>query len=356
MRTISYLILFTAIFFAACDNNDAFKKYKDGSEYKIIRAKNGQKLRKGDFMEMSAVVTYKDSMLMNTFETGMPQFAPYDTASFPPMYKLIFGDIHVGDSVIIKMPTDSLLKRNEGAPWMLKGQYIVQCYKIQQIFKSQAECDSAAKTHVPLAKALSYKKSVAALTKNISTTWASQIKTDDQIIKNYLQQNNINATKGAWGTYVSIITPGTGEKLNEKSTALVNYTGRTMAVPDTVFDSNTDTAFHHVEPLTVDLSKFNVVTGWIDGLMMLNKGSKAKFYIPSSLAYGPNGRAPHIKPNDNLVFDIEVVDILTPEQADSLMNVRRAEGMAKRQKLMAENKARTKKDSLLSVKKNPARK
>ena len=58
-----------------------------------------------------------------------------------------------------------------------------------------------------------------------------------------------------------------------------------------------------------------VIPGWTDGLKLLNKGAKAKFYIPSSLAYGAQGAGQDIKPNEILVFDIEVVDILNRTQA-----------------------------------------
>ena len=43
-------------------------------------------------------------------------------------------------------------------------------------------------------------------------------------------------------------------------------------------------------------------------LKALNKGSKATVFIPSGLAYGPQGKNP-IKPNEVLVFELEVVDL-----------------------------------------------
>ena len=58
-----------------------------------------------------------------------------------------------------------------------------------------------------------------------------------------------------------------------------------------------------------------VIPGWTDGLKMLNKGAKAKFYIPSALAYGSQGAGQDIKPNSVLVFDIEVLDVLDKSQA-----------------------------------------
>ena len=86
-----------------------------------------------------------------------------------------------------------------------------------------------------------------------------------------------------------------------------------------MFDSNTDPSKGHVEPFNVNMTSDRslggmVIRGWTDGLTLLNKGAKAKFYIPSSLAYGSRPSA-EIPANSILTFDIEVVDILNREQA-----------------------------------------
>jgi hypothetical protein len=53
---------------------------------------------------------------------------------------------------------------------------------------------------------------------------------------------------------------------------------------------------------------------------MLNKGGKAKLYIPSMLAYGPNPPpgAP-FKAYENLIFDVDVLDVTEPEKAAPMM-------------------------------------
>lgn len=102
------------------------------------------------------------------------------------------------------------------------------------------------------------------------------------------------------------------------------------------FDSNTDPQFGHSEPYPVFMgaepgSRGSVIKGWTDGLSLLKKGGKAKLYIPSTLAYGSRGNGTEIKANANLVFDVEVVDMMTVAQA-------RAEGEAQQKKMMAEQK------------------
>ncbi len=46
----------------------------------------------------------------------------------------------------------------------------------------------------------------------------------------------------------------------------------------------------------------------------MKKGSKGKFFIPSSLAYGKTGSGEKIKANEILVFDIEVLDVISAAQ------------------------------------------
>ena len=165
-------------------------------------------------------------------------------------------------------------------------------------------------------------------------TNAPQMKKDDAIIADYLAKNNLKATKSAWGTYVAITTPGTGANLSDKDIAVVNYTGRNLK--DSVFDSNTDPRFGHVAPYDVNLGEFGVIPGWIDGLKMMQKGSVGKLIIPSSLAYGKEGKGGNIGPDEILVFDISIVDVISKDQYEARQKAKQAEMMAKQQQMMEE--------------------
>jgi FKBP-type peptidyl-prolyl cis-trans isomerase len=297
-----FLILATG-----CSRQD-FKKAPDGTEYKIIRNSDGKKAAEGDVMQMNIYVKYGDSSLFNSVEKSAPRFVPYDTMSLPPYFK----EVHEGDSLVIRQSTDSLLKSGRAAPFMKPGNFMVQSLKIVKLFPSNEAADSASKTYEAQAKRIHAKDAVEKVEKDIASN-DSLVKADDQIIKDYMAKNNLTGTKTKWGTYVVIETEGTGATLTGDDVAQVNYTGRTMA-DDSTFDSNTDPKFGHIEPLYVDLNEYRVIPGWIDGLKMMKKGSKGKLLIPSYLGFGPNGQPPKIAPNANLIFDIEVTDVLNQQQ------------------------------------------
>jgi FKBP-type peptidyl-prolyl cis-trans isomerase FkpA len=319
MKQFIYLSTICILALSAC--NTPFKKTADGTMYKVISTKKGAKLMNGNTMEINVVTKYNDSLLGSSYEEGMPQFSMYDTASFPAPYKEIFKNVHVGDSIVIKMPTDSIIAKGQGQapPFMKKGQFIYQYFTISNVYTTKEQVDSVQKIYVTLKM------------KNDSIAAITQIAKDSKIIDEFLAKNKITTVKAEKGTYVQILEPGTGT-LTDSSVLMVNYTG-TPLEGGAAFDSNTDSSFQHVEPYPVNLRFPEVIQGWVDGLKLLRKGAKAKFYVPSSLGYGKRGNGEKIKPNANLSFDIQVVDVITQAQYSALIKKKQEEQMAQ-QKMM----------------------
>lgn len=90
-------------------------------------------------------------------------------------------------------------------------------------------------------------------------------------------------------------------------TVSVHYTG--TLTDGTEFDSSVDR-----EPFQFSL-KGGVIRGWLEGVKLMTVGSKYNFVIPPELAYGPQGGGP-IPPNAILNFDIELLEIIKPENKD----------------------------------------
>ncbi|MGD0678143.1 MAG: FKBP-type peptidyl-prolyl cis-trans isomerase [Polyangiaceae bacterium] len=108
------------------------------------------------------------------------------------------------------------------------------------------------------------------------------------------------AKKTASGLAYRVLTPGTGKDHPvATSNVTVQYTGWTT--DGKMFDSSVMRG----QPARFGLS--NVIKGWTEGLELMTKGEKARFWIPGSLAYGDKPARPGA-PSGTLVFDIELVD------------------------------------------------
>lgn len=293
-----------------------FKKAGKGLEYKIISVGSGDKPAYGDYIQMHIKNVYngtKDTVLGDTHES-MPKIQMFDSARTPLEYFKIMSQLRIGDSVVIKVLTDSAFANApNGMPaFIKKGKYIYTYIKLLNIFKDMQAVDSANKAEYFKAKPGVFSREMKEISNNLAKE-KDQLEKDSKIIEAYLLKNNIKAAKTKWGTYVSIITEGTGETITGNNIVTVNYTGRTLD-SGKVFDSNVDPKFQHVQPYELNISDLrSVILGWTDALLQLKKGSKAVIYIPSSLGYGKSGRGDIIKPGDCLIFDMEILDVVTEQ-------------------------------------------
>jgi FKBP-type peptidyl-prolyl cis-trans isomerase FklB len=105
------------------------------------------------------------------------------------------------------------------------------------------------------------------------------------------------------GLQYKILTPGNGPKPTATDTVVANYKG--TLINGTEFDSS----YKRGQPVTFPVGQ--VIKGWTEILQMMPVGSKWEVYIPSDLAYGPQGpgRAGPIGPDQTLIFEIELVSI-----------------------------------------------
>ena len=285
-----------------------FSKAADGSEFKLYTSAAGIKLVNGNFMELNVIATYKDSLLFSTYEESMPQYGIYDTAQFPSPFKESFNNIYLNDSVVIRLSTDSIMAKGQVAPFMQKGEFIYQTYRISAVFTTKEQTDSAQQSYMVVAKERAYKRQVAQIEQSLVNN-KDQIAAESKLIEAELAKKKLKAIKTNWGTYVVIKKEGTGKKLVPGNIATVNYTGKFFKT-GLPFDSNTDPKFQHVSPYDVAVGQLNgIIAGWPDALKEMKKGTLATLYIPSALAYGKAGRAPLIQPDEILVFDMNVVKV-----------------------------------------------
>ena len=109
--------------------------------------------------------------------------------------------------------------------------------------------------------------------------------------------------KTSSGLRYKMISEGNGKKAEKGQTVSVHYKG--MLPDGTVFDSS----YKRKEPIEFPLGKGHVIEGWDEGIQLLKEGDKARFVIPSNLAYGSRGAGGVIPPDATLVFDVELVKV-----------------------------------------------
>jgi FKBP-type peptidyl-prolyl cis-trans isomerase len=83
----------------------------------------------------------------------------------------------------------------------------------------------------------------------------------------------------------------------------VHYKGQLL--DGTVFDSS----YKRKQPIDFPVGVGQVIAGWDEGILLLKVGDKARFVIPSNLAYGESGAGGVIPPNATLIFDVELMDV-----------------------------------------------
>jgi FKBP-type peptidyl-prolyl cis-trans isomerase len=297
------LVLLAVITVGACSKGGAFKKTKSGLMYKIIPNGNGAAAKKGEILKVHFTQTLtsegKDSVLTTSF-TGLPTYAQVDSVG--PVYNPaeIFDKLKKGDSAVIVMLADSLQK-NQGQlpPFVKKGDKFTLTLRVLDILKSEED-----------------------VRKDQTAQMENKKNEEIRVIEQYLAKNNIQAEKSTKGVFVQIQEKGDGPKVDSGKAVHVKYNGTTFE--GKVFDSNIDSTFGHPEPFVFVVGQRGAIEGWDDGLRLLNKGGKARMFVPSMLAYGPNApQGAPFKAYENLIFDVEVVDVTEPPAGKTPFNLNR---------------------------------
>ncbi|TCK68854.1 cyclophilin family peptidyl-prolyl cis-trans isomerase [Winogradskyella wandonensis] len=107
----------------------------------------------------------------------------------------------------------------------------------------------------------------------------------------------------ASGLRYQILQKGDGKKAEKGNMVSVHYKGQ--LADGTVFDSS----YKRNAPLDFQVGVGQVISGWDEGICLLNVGDKARLVIPSDLGYGSAGAGGVIPPNATLVFDVELMDV-----------------------------------------------
>jgi FKBP-type peptidyl-prolyl cis-trans isomerase len=107
----------------------------------------------------------------------------------------------------------------------------------------------------------------------------------------------------ASGLRYQILQKGDGKKATKGAGVSVHYKGQLL--DGTVFDSS----YKRKQPIDFNVGVGQVIAGWDEGILLLQVGDKARFVIPSNLAYGSAGAGGVIPPDATLIFDVELMAV-----------------------------------------------
>ena len=300
MQKFSILILFGfGLFIMACQSNanssssssDTGVRRKTASGYEYINHTNnaGVTPQEGDEVAYYQAVYKNDSLLFSSFENGTPRTAIIPNASripnpAPPDYEALMT-MHAGDSVTVFQSLDTV--KNLPPNFASTDKIIYQIKLVSIKTKEDVARDK-----------LKYK----AQEKEI----AAQI---EQTIKDYnAGKLNGKLKTTASGIKYIVHKEGTGQQAVKGDYVKVFYYGATLD------GKEFDNAYKKGQAFGFPLGGGSVIKGWDEGVALMKEGEQATFFIPYQLAYGEAGRPPKIPAKAELVFFIDLQQVIKIKQ------------------------------------------
>jgi len=270
-RTVYFLLLLTGfcLLMNSCKEQrvPGFRRMSNGSWFKLISlGESDRRPKEGEYLEMTLLNTYSDSVIYDSHlesSTGTI-LAPYSD-------KDGFSKLREGDSAVFLIPAYDLM---------------------------QAGKDTMMQVRVKLLHIYEEKQYLAELEKRKRAD-----ETDEQkILAYYLKQRKEKYQEMGRGLYYHEERPGRGKKVERGDKVLLNYQG--MFLNGKKFDSPQ-------EPVEFTIGdEGQLLDGMAIGVSAMKEGGKAKFIIPSHLAYGAVGSSTGIvNPFTTLVYEVELMKV-----------------------------------------------
>ncbi len=275
--------------FASAASAQTMQKSPNGTQYSMFTHNTGDRIKVNDVISMNITLkTDKDSVLSN-----QPMQVQVQPSQNVTDMMDVFPLLAVGDSVLIKVPADSVYKDHED--------------KRPPIFPHGSNFNF----YVKVVKAETLDQAMAERNAEVEKMKAAE----KTAIDKYIADNKLVVKTTPSGLKYVITKTGLKPKPLAGDTVHVNYTGKflTGQVFDTSIQSVAQSAGLNepgrtFEPLKFPVGHQEVIAGWDEGLQLMNEGSSAILIVPSSIAYGDQGYG-SIPPATPLVFNVELVSV-----------------------------------------------
>lgn len=287
-------ILPVVIFLSGCWNESPYKGFTEtdsGLYYKLQAIGDGKrKPAIGDYLQLR--ITYKtagDSVFLDTYsrnETGMV-ILPFNHSSFKGSFEEGLVNMSEGDSVSFIVDADQLFRCFFKAPlplFLQPGDMVKMDVKLNRILDARAYAE----------KMDEYRDMVE--DRDIE---------EQRKLRNFLDTCSVRYSPYGDGIYYLPVTQGTGDMPEKGDMVKISYTGSFL--DGRVFEST----YMRGQPMEFRLGEQGqVIRGIESAISLLNKGAKAKFIIPSHLAFGEAGSSTGIvPPYSTLIYEIELLNI-----------------------------------------------
>ena len=292
---LHYLAIIVGIpFLAACQGSseEGYTTTDSGLKFKFINETSNPKPDSGAILLMNMTYGTEDSVLFPM--PGQEGPVPVTLSSTPEGSQVYeaFGMMKVGDSVQFQVTPEELFTNTFNAPippFIDSTEMITFDIGVKEVMTEE---DFRAYQMEMMQKQQ----------EEMMAMMSEQMEVDSAIIAQHLDENNIDAETTESGLRYQITKKGNGVQPAAGDSVFVQYRGTLL--DGTEFDSSAERG-----PFGFVLGQRQVISGWDEGIALLNKGGEATLYIPSPLAYGPQRRSEVIAENSILVFDVELVDV-----------------------------------------------
>lgn len=306
MKNSVLMFVLVAVLGVACSDS---KETPSGLKYTVLRKGDGVVAKSGQILIMDFLFKDgKDSVWNDSRKNAFPTMVmAQDTVPAGDGVLEIFQLLTKGDSVTFQIPAKTLFDKTFHTQVPL-GVDSTSSFTFQIGVKDIVSEEQARAIQNEI---------VAKQNEKAMLAEAEQLAKDTILIVNYLKEKSVVAQKTPSGLRYVITKSGKGDNAATGQVVSVNYTG--FLLDGTCFDSSVESiarannVFNEGRkpyvPLEVTLGYQQVIPGWEEALGLMNKGSKMTVYIPSTLAYGAQGRGATIPQNSILKFEMEMVDI-----------------------------------------------
>ena len=271
-------------FFSCFSVAEKFETLPSGVEYRFVnKAENETAVKAGDVWNLD--ITYynsADSLLFNSKDVAQNfvMNVPEKTSVEGSVEEGIFL-MTKGDSAVFKVSAETFFKKSrkiDVPKYILPDEKLTFYVKLKDIIDGKE-----------------YQKGI--------DDWIDKMNAQELlIIKDYLERENIQASKLDSGVYKQVLKEGRGNLTASGKTVIINYIG--SFIDGREFDNT----YKRNEPFTFLQGSGKTVPGFEVALATMKKGEKSRFIIPSKQGYGPEGRKGFIPRFATLIFEVEMID------------------------------------------------